>query len=216
MCVVWRGDDNQMDFLDGEKIIQISNDSNVGIFPGCFAAAPLQNSGKMQIRHGANHRRVKRTPGETESNEANFNHREPSFCKSECSRVSNFRIPGRRVFSETRSCLKEPCPAEWPIAYERTKFSYPGNGRSPQLARPALRRLRAERNSDHDRRSDAAHFYQGLTKTLIGSIPGKLFVEINKQVGFRLITKAGQTGSINVMKASRYSMRPMRPKCACR
>ncbi len=98
MYVVGRGDDDQMDFLDGEEIIQISNDSNVGIFLGCLAAAPLQNSSKMQTGHGANHRGVKRAPGETKPNEANFNHRKPSFCKSECSRVSNFRIPSRKVF----------------------------------------------------------------------------------------------------------------------
>ena len=98
MCVVGRSDDNQMDFLDGEEIIQISNDSNVGIFLGCLAAAPLQNSGKMQTRHGANHRGVKRARGETKPNEANFNHRRPAFRGSERSRVSNFRILGRRVF----------------------------------------------------------------------------------------------------------------------
>ncbi len=40
----------------------------------------------------------------------------------------------------------------------------------------------------------------GLTKSLINQIPGKLLIEINKQVGFRLITKAGQTGAINMMK----------------
>ena len=40
----------------------------------------------------------------------------------------------------------------------------------------------------------------GLTNTLLRQIPGKLFVEINKQVGFRLITKSGQMGAINLMK----------------
>src|SRR5216684_3370805 len=74
MCVVGRGDDDQMDFLDGEEIIQISNDPNVGVFLGCLAAAPLQNSGKMQTRHGANHRSVKRAPGKPKSNESYFNH----------------------------------------------------------------------------------------------------------------------------------------------
>jgi hypothetical protein len=43
-----------------------------------------------------------------------------------------------------------------------------------------------------------------LTKTLINKIPGKLLTEINKQVGFRLITKAGQTGAINLMKVVPY------------
>src|SRR5260370_6593584 len=158
MYVVGRRHSDQMNLFDGEEIIQISNDSNVGILLGCLAAGPLQNSGKMQTRHGANHRGVKRAPGETESDEANFNHRKPSFRGSKRSRVSNFRIPGRRVFSETRSCLREPCPAEWPIAHERTKFSYLVNGRSPQPARPALRGLLAAWNSVHDRLSDAPHF----------------------------------------------------------
>ncbi len=101
MCVVGRSDHNQMDFLDSEEIIQTSNDSNVGILLGCLAAAPLQNSGKMQTGHGANHRGVKRASGETKSNETNFNHGKPSLCKSERSRVSNFQIPGRRDFRKS-------------------------------------------------------------------------------------------------------------------
>jgi hypothetical protein len=35
---------------------------------------------------------------------------------------------------------------------------------------------------------------KGLTKNLINRIPGKMLIEINKKVGFRLITKAGQGG----------------------
>lgn len=35
---------------------------------------------------------------------------------------------------------------------------------------------------------------------LIEQIPGKLFIEINKAIGFRLITKAGETGVFNMMK----------------
>lgn len=34
----------------------------------------------------------------------------------------------------------------------------------------------------------------------IGKIPGKVVIEINKKVGFRLITKAGSTGVINLTK----------------
>lgn len=40
-----------------------------------------------------------------------------------------------------------------------------------------------------------------ITKQLISQIPGKVFIEINKKVGFRLITKAGEKGVINCMKA---------------
>jgi hypothetical protein len=39
-----------------------------------------------------------------------------------------------------------------------------------------------------------------LTKVVLQQIPGKVFIEINKRVGFRLITKAGQKGVVNVAK----------------
>ncbi|GDX83766.1 hypothetical protein LBMAG42_55770 [Deltaproteobacteria bacterium] len=35
----------------------------------------------------------------------------------------------------------------------------------------------------------------------LGAIPGKVLIEINKKVGFRLITKAGEKGIINLTKA---------------
>jgi hypothetical protein len=42
---------------------------------------------------------------------------------------------------------------------------------------------------------------QGLTKEAIKKIPGKTLIEINKKVGFRLLTKAGEKGAINLGKA---------------
>lgn len=39
-----------------------------------------------------------------------------------------------------------------------------------------------------------------LSESVISKIPGKILVEINKRVGFRLLTKAGQTGIINLTK----------------
>ena len=39
-----------------------------------------------------------------------------------------------------------------------------------------------------------------LTENLIAKIPGKLIVEINKKVGLRLLTKAGEKGIINLTK----------------
>jgi hypothetical protein len=36
---------------------------------------------------------------------------------------------------------------------------------------------------------------------LVEAIPSKVLIEINKKVGFRLITTAGQKGIINVVKA---------------
>lgn len=40
-----------------------------------------------------------------------------------------------------------------------------------------------------------------LTTSLIRKIPGKALSEINKKVGFRLLTKFGQTGAVNLGKA---------------
>jgi hypothetical protein len=39
-----------------------------------------------------------------------------------------------------------------------------------------------------------------LSRNLIQQIPGKVLIEINKRVGFRLITKAGEKGVINIAK----------------
>lgn len=39
-----------------------------------------------------------------------------------------------------------------------------------------------------------------IAQNLIQKIPGKVLIEINKKVGFRLITKAGQKGVVNLMK----------------
>lgn len=40
----------------------------------------------------------------------------------------------------------------------------------------------------------------GLSKSLINQIPGKVLTEMNKKVGFRLITKAGEKGAVNLTK----------------
>ena len=39
-----------------------------------------------------------------------------------------------------------------------------------------------------------------VSQNLIRQIPGRVLIEINKKVGFRLITKAGEKGAINLMK----------------
>jgi len=41
---------------------------------------------------------------------------------------------------------------------------------------------------------------QGLAKAALKNIPGKMLIEINKKVGFRLLTKAGETGAVNLIK----------------
>lgn len=39
-----------------------------------------------------------------------------------------------------------------------------------------------------------------VCQNLIKQIPGKVLIEINKKIGFRLITKAGEKGVVNLMK----------------
>lgn len=39
-----------------------------------------------------------------------------------------------------------------------------------------------------------------VTQNVIRQIPGKVLIEINKKIGFRLITKAGEKGVVNLMK----------------
>lgn len=39
-----------------------------------------------------------------------------------------------------------------------------------------------------------------VTLNIIRQVPGKALIEINKKVGFRLLTKAGEKGVINLMK----------------
>jgi hypothetical protein len=39
-----------------------------------------------------------------------------------------------------------------------------------------------------------------ISQRLIDQIPGKVLIEINKKIGFRLITKAGEKGVINLVK----------------
>ncbi len=40
-----------------------------------------------------------------------------------------------------------------------------------------------------------------LTEKVVMQIPGKVLIEINKKVGFRLLTKAGEKGIINLIRA---------------
>jgi EcsC protein family len=39
-----------------------------------------------------------------------------------------------------------------------------------------------------------------MTQNIIRQIPGKVLIEVNKKIGFRLITKAGEKGVVNLMK----------------
>lgn len=36
--------------------------------------------------------------------------------------------------------------------------------------------------------------------SLLQKVPGRVLIEINKKVGFRLVTKAGQKGAVNLIK----------------
>ena len=39
-----------------------------------------------------------------------------------------------------------------------------------------------------------------LTEKAVSKVPGKVLIEINKKVGFRLLTKAGEKGVVNLVK----------------
>jgi uncharacterized protein (DUF697 family) len=40
-----------------------------------------------------------------------------------------------------------------------------------------------------------------MARVAIQQVPGKVLIEINKKIGFRLLTKAGEKGAVNLMKA---------------
>ncbi len=44
-------------------------------------------------------------------------------------------------------------------------------------------------------------FGNKVTLAAVKQIPGKTLIQINKAVGFRLVTKAGTTGLVNITKA---------------
>lgn len=41
---------------------------------------------------------------------------------------------------------------------------------------------------------------RGFGKSLLEKIPGRVLIDINKRVGFRLLTKAGEKGAVNLVK----------------
>lgn len=49
-------------------------------------------------------------------------------------------------------------------------------------------------------RSFGIHVGSKLTASVIAKVLGKVLIEINKAVGFRLVTKAGSTGAVNLVK----------------
>src|SRR6267378_778007 len=71
---VRRSNDDESDFFHRQQFVQAAHDSNVRIFLRCLVAGPLQDGSKMQARHGANYRGVKRAASEPKSNESYFNH----------------------------------------------------------------------------------------------------------------------------------------------
>ena len=74
MGIVWRSDNDETNFFDGEEFIERAHDADIGILLGGFVAAALQNRREPQSGHGANHRRVKRAAGKSKSDETNFDH----------------------------------------------------------------------------------------------------------------------------------------------
>ena len=49
-------------------------------------------------------------------------------------------------------------------------------------------------------RNAGIHIGNKVFKNLLSQIPGKVLLEINKKIGFKLITKAGEKGIVNLMK----------------
>lgn len=49
-------------------------------------------------------------------------------------------------------------------------------------------------------RQFGVHVSTKLTGNAVAKIPGKVLIQINQAVGFRLVTKAGSTGAINLIK----------------
>src|SRR5579863_9954279 len=72
--IVRRGDDNEADFLNGQKFVERAHDAHIRILRGGFVAAALQNRRQPQSGDGANYLRVKGSPGESESDETNIDH----------------------------------------------------------------------------------------------------------------------------------------------
>src|SRR5712664_4146118 len=74
---VRRSDDHESDFFHRQQFVQAAHDSNIRIFFRCLVAGSLQDGGKMQSRHGANYRCMKRSASEPEPDKTDFNHGEP-------------------------------------------------------------------------------------------------------------------------------------------
>jgi hypothetical protein len=71
---VWRGDDEEADFLDSEKLIERADNADIGIFFGGSVSTAFENRREPQSRHRANYGRVKGTSRESKSDEANIDH----------------------------------------------------------------------------------------------------------------------------------------------
>ena len=66
--LVWRGDDNELEGVDGEQVVERANDSRIGIeFSGGIARA-LENAGDAQSGNRVDYRRVEVAASKTETN----------------------------------------------------------------------------------------------------------------------------------------------------
>src|SRR5260370_40881499 len=75
MRVVWRSNDHEPNFFDGEQFVERANSAHIGILCSGFVAVALQNRRESQSWHGANHRRVKGAPGKSKADETHIDHR---------------------------------------------------------------------------------------------------------------------------------------------
>src|SRR5260370_7980125 len=77
--LVGSGNHDQANFRHREQFVHAPHDANIGIFLGCLGTAALHNDGKVQSCHSTNHRVVKSSASETESDKPDFNLVHPSF-----------------------------------------------------------------------------------------------------------------------------------------
>src|SRR5260370_592791 len=72
--VVWCGDHNQSNVRQAKRFLGAGQNPRVGIEFGRFVAAAFKNRGKPQARNSTNHRRMKRAPRQSKSDESDVDH----------------------------------------------------------------------------------------------------------------------------------------------
>jgi len=77
MSLIWRGDSDELDGVDGEKIVESVNNAGAGKELGRGIAGALKDGGEAKTFDGADNRRVETAATETETNETNLDQDSP-------------------------------------------------------------------------------------------------------------------------------------------